>query len=588
MRSWTLAAWVCPVLLPLVVAGQLTNDPRAIPRTEKPPVVFLNGYESDCGGASFQRAFGIADQVLAAHGRVSLFFNNCSVPGRPSIETLSAAFASFLSSLQFADGQPVESVDVVGYSMGGLIVRGYLAGKQEAQGTFMPPLTIPIGKAIFVATPNFGTPVAALALGSDVRADELSGGSHFLMDLNTWNQNTDDLRGIDAIAIAGNGGTGLATTPGFDDGLAPLSSASLGFYMPGRTRVLPLCHVAAPGFLTLTGFCQPNAKGIARVTSADDDNARIIVSFLDGTADWQSIGAPIEQNSFLRNGGGLLVRARTVGDERIEPSSVNAAPAGGSAKQLNMSNREIAYTDLIAAGSLNLTIAAGDQSFNRRIDLSAGGAQAITVKPGPLVNAVLPATEILFPRIVSPRMIIAVYGAGLDQATVTLNGVSLEILAASDGQINAVLPADIDAGLSRLTVQNSSGSQTVNLLVETAFPTVFALDPSGSGAAAAVNASNGMVVSSSNPVGAGDYVELFLTGLGKTEKRGQLDYAKLQPTVTIGGLDCPVTYAGAAPGFTGLDQINCRLPAGLGARSAAPVVVRSGARSTSATTLAIR
>jgi len=117
---------------------------------------------------------------------------------------------------------------------------------------------------------------------------------------------------------------------------------------------------------------------------------------------------------------------------------------------------------------------------------------------------------------------------------------------------------------------------------------VFALDPSGRGASAAVNASNGMVVSSSNPVAAGDYVELFLTGLGPTEKRGQLDYAKLQPTVTIGGVDCPVTYAGAAPGFTGLDQINCRLPAGLGAQSAAPVVVRSGARSTSTTTLAIR
>jgi len=137
-------------------------------------------------------------------------------------------------------------------------------------------------------------------------------------------------------------------------------------------------------------------------------------------------------------------------------------------------------------------------------------------------------------------------------------------------------------------VQNASGSQTVNVLVEAAFPTVFALDPSGKGAAAAVNARNGMVVSPSNPVPAGEYVELFLTGLGATEKHGQLDYAKAQPTVTIGGLDCPLTYAGAAPGFLGLDQINCRLPAGLGPQSAAQVVVRSGARSTSATTLAIQ
>src|ERR1041385_7539566 len=105
MRYWSAAGWLCPVLLPLVVAGQLANDPRAIPLTGRPPVVFLNGYESDCGGGSFPRAFGIADQVLETHGRVSLFFNNCSIPGRPSIEMLGAAFASFLSSLRFTDGQ---------------------------------------------------------------------------------------------------------------------------------------------------------------------------------------------------------------------------------------------------------------------------------------------------------------------------------------------------------------------------------------------------------------------------------------------------------------------------------------------------
>ena len=35
-------------------------------------------------------------------------------------------------------------------------------------------------------------------------------GSQFLFDLNTWNQNLDDLRGIDVVGIIGNaGGIGL-------------------------------------------------------------------------------------------------------------------------------------------------------------------------------------------------------------------------------------------------------------------------------------------------------------------------------------------------------------------------------------------
>jgi hypothetical protein len=148
--------------------------------------------------------------------------------------------------------------------MGGLIVRSYLSGKQETQGLFAPPASLAIGKAIFIATPNFGTPVAALAFGASVQADELSSGSHFLIDLNTWNQNQDDLRGIDAIAMAGTGGTGLAVTPGFDDGLIALGSASLRFFRPGRTRVLPLCHVASPGLLTLE---PPTGNRLARLSS---------------------------------------------------------------------------------------------------------------------------------------------------------------------------------------------------------------------------------------------------------------------------------------------------------------------------------
>ena len=567
------------------VSGQFVGNPQAIPRTGHPPVVFLNGFEVDCGSASFQKAFGIADQVLQANGRASLFFNNCSISGRPSIEKLGAAFGSFLAGLTYDDGQPVGSVDVVGYSMGGLIVRSYLSGKQEAQGVFVPPPAILIGKVIFIATPHFGSPVAGLAFGSNVQTDELSSGSNFLMDLNTWNQTHDDLRGIDAIGIAGSGGTGLATTPGFDDGLVPLSSASLRFYLPGRTRILPLCHVASPGLLTLTGFCLPNAKGVARVTGANDDNARIIISFLNGSADWQSIGTGIEQNSLLQNGGGILVRSRTANDVKIEPSSVNAAPASGAAKKLNMSYSEIAYTDLISAGVVNLTVNAGAQSFAESVFAQGGGAQAIVAKKGPVVNAVIPAAALVFPLVVAPRMIVSIYGTGLDQAVVTLNGAAVSVIYGSDVQINAVLPGSAGVGLNQFVVQNAGGSQTVNVWTEAAFPAVFALSQAGS-SAAAVNAGTGKVVSSLNPMHAGEYVELFLTGLGATESRGGFDYARIQPLVSVGGVDCPVSYAGAAPGFAGLDQINCRIPGGLGAQGAA-VVVRSGLRSSPVSTLAV-
>jgi uncharacterized protein (TIGR03437 family) len=581
-RTLRLTVWL---FLPVLGFPQLVTNPKAIPRTGQPPVVFLNGFEPDCGSASFQGNFGIADQVLQAAGRASLFFNNCTVTGGPSVERLGDAFGAFLSGLTYEDGQPVGTVDVVGYSLGGLIVRSYLSGKQEAQGMFAPPGSIPVRKAIFIATPHFGTPVAALAFGGSVVTDELSSGSHFLMDLNTWNQNHDDLRGIEALAIAGTGGTGQAVMQGFDDGLVALSSASLGFYMPGRTRVLPLCHSASPGLLTRTGFCPANAKGLAQFAAATDDNARILISFLNGNTDWQSIGTDAAQNAFLQNGGGILVRARTANDARIDPSSVRATPAAGPAKDLNMSNSEIAYTDLISAGSASLAVNAGGQSFTQAVNVVPGGAQAVVMKPGPVVNAVIPAAALVLPRVVAPRMIISIYGSGLDQAAVRVNDAGLTVLYSSAQQINAVLPDNLNPGLARLSVQNAGGLQTVNLFVEAAFPAVFTL---GQGSAAAVNGLTGAIVSQDKPLHAGDYVALFLTGLGNTEKRGGFDYASLQPVVTVGGADCPVTYAGAAPGFAGLDQINCKIPAGLGMQNAASLVVRSGARSSPVTTLALQ
>jgi uncharacterized protein (TIGR03437 family) len=586
------------LLLAATASAQLVG-PQAIPRTGNPPVIFLNGFETDCSTNSLAKNFGIADQVLQASGRASVFFDNCKVPNSPSIETLGTAFGAFLTQLTYADGQPVPTVDIVGYSLGGLIVRAYLSGKQDTPGVFNPPPTIPIRKAIFIATPNFGTPVANLVSGLSVQTDELASGSHFLMDLNTWNQNHDDLRGIDAIALAGSGGTGITTVPGFDDGLVPLSSGSLLFYKPGRTRILPLCHESSPGVVTLTGLCFPNANGIAKVISAGGDNARIVASFLNDTPEWQTIGAAAESNSFLQSGSGILVRARTATDTAILPSSINAS-SGTTSKTLNMPNAELAYTDLINAGTVNLTVNAPSTTFTYAATLPPGGYLPIIAKQGPAISGVAPAALPIFPLVVTPRMIISIYGANLaaaiaqsttqplrvtlSDATVTLNGLPIGLLYVSPAQINAVLPDGI-SGLNKLQIQNTSGTQTINLFAEPASPSVFVI---ANGYAAAINTANNQPVSTSNPLRAGAYMELFLTGLGSTAKQNGLDISAAQPTVTVGGLNCPVTYAGAAPGFTGLDQLNCIIPAGLGSQASAQVIVTTGARSSPVTTVPVQ
>jgi uncharacterized protein (TIGR03437 family) len=586
-------AGVLSVWAQLIPVGQL------VPKTTKLPVVFLNGYEYDCGNASFSNAFGIADQVLQANGQVSLFFNYCSVSGSPSVEDLGVTFGAFLSNLRYADGQPVATVDIVAHSMGGLIVRSYLSGKLAATGEFNPPAATHIRKIVFVATPHFGTGIG-LPFGNTL-TNELSSGSRFLFDLATWNQGTDDLRGVDAIAIIGNGGTGHATTDGFDDGVIALTSASLGFYMPGRTRVVRYCHVDGGGLISLGGYCDFNALGIAVFRSTTQDPARIILSFLNDTADWQNIGVAAEQNSLLSANGGLYVTVRSANDTSLRTDSINAASSSGKSKQLNLPSNDVGYTDMFPAGQLMFTAAAGAVHVSQPLMLPAGTVDPIVLKPGPTIARVLPAAASVFPLSVAPGMIVAVYGISLaaqtaqapglplplqlSDAQVLLGGTPIALFYASANQVNALIPESA-SGLVKLGIHNAGGIHTVNLLVEAAVPAIFTQDQSGRGAAAALNAKNNVLVTSGNPVHAGEYLELFLTGLGLTTNRNDLDFANQQPTVTISGKDCPVTYAGRAPGFSGLDQINCVVPAGVSGDAA--ISVTSGNRTSNVATVAVQ
>jgi uncharacterized protein (TIGR03437 family) len=579
--------------------AQLIPAGQPIPKTAKPPVVFLNGYEYDCGSASFSKAFGIADQVLQANGQVSLFFNYCSVPGSPSIEDLGVAFGAFLFGLRYTDGQPVDRVDVVPHSLGGLVVRSYLSGKLAATGTFNPPAVTHIRKIVFVATPHFGTGIG-LPFGNTLTS-ELSSGSRFLFDLATWNQGTDDLRGVDAIAIIGNGGTGHATTDNFDDGVIALTSASLGFYMPGRTRVIPFCHVDGGGLISIAGYCSFNALGIAVFRSATQDPARIILSFLNDTADWQNIGVAAEQNPLLSANGGLYVTLRSANDLSLRADSINAASSSGKSKQLNLPSNDVGYTDMFPAGQLMFTAASGAVHMSQPLMLPAGTVDPVVLKPGPTISRVLPAAASEFPLSVAPGMIVAVYGislaaqtaqaAGLplplqlSDAQVLLGGTPIALFYASSSQVNALIPESA-SGLVKLGIHNTGGSHTVNVLVEAAVPAIFTQDQSGKGPAAAINAKNNVLVTSGNPVHAGEYLELFVTGLGLTTNRKGLDFANQQPTVAISGKDCPVTYAGRAPGFSGLDQINCVMPAGVSGD--ADISVTSGSRTSNVATVAVQ
>ncbi len=300
---------------------------RPLAVSSRPPVILLNGWQDPSLGIvgscpvsiSSKNTFGELESLLNSDGASTVFFDNCTVcPNYCTIEYIASALNQYLSTIHYTDGTPVQTVDLVAHSMGGLIARAYLAGKQVTSGVFLPPTNAKVRKLILIATPNFGSFQApkAYSLIGGPQLFELQPGSQFLLDLATWNKGQDDLRGVDALAIVGNAGYdgNLANA---SDGVVSLTSAALGFaQLDQRTRIVPYCHTD-PGFFAGLGMsCNSPPQGIAKVDiNGQHPTARIVRSFLADTQDWMSavLSRTPTQDPYLSQYGGIYFALENAG-----------------------------------------------------------------------------------------------------------------------------------------------------------------------------------------------------------------------------------------------------------------------------------
>ena len=106
------------------------------------------------------------------------------------------------------------------------------------------------------------------------------------------------------------------------------------------------------------------------------------------------------------------------------------------------------------------------------------------------------------------------------------------------------------------------------------------------------------VITASHPAERGQYVQLYGNGLGPvTNQPASGDPALVDPlsvipaetpvTVSIGGESAEVGWAGLAPGFPGLYQINARVPSDLAAGNQ-PITVTVRGRTSKASGIVVQ
>jgi uncharacterized protein (TIGR03437 family) len=194
---------------------------------------------------------------------------------------------------------------------------------------------------------------------------------------------------------------------------------------------------------------------------------------------------------------------------------------------------------------------------------------------------------------VSPASTLPLPGS-IDGVSVTVAGHTAPLYAVANvhgqEQVNFQVPFEV-AGMASaplVITRNGTPSAAVTVQLAVASPGIFTGDGQ---TAVAVRGDNNTLITADNAATAGMAIYFYATGLGAVENAPasgapasltQLSKTISAATVTLGGKACEVPFAGLAPGFVGVYQVNITVPGGVPAGSAQLVVTMDTAASPAA------
>lgn len=342
--------------------------------------------------------------------------------------------------------------------------------------------------------------------------------------------------------------------------------------------------------INTAGTLSTFAKITAPLAVAVDASGNVVAA--DASQIWSiaSSGAPTSLSKGLTSPAGLIFAAdgtlliadtganviRSLSTSGTLTAIAGTGTAGFSGDGGPALSAQLNAPAAVALGP-NGSILIADSGNNRIRALTPATASAETASTISIVNAAS-----LEPGGIAPGEISTIFGTGFDPGDTQLlfDGKPATVFYTSATQINALAPAALSVGstTSVSVVVDGNTAATASVPVVPAAPGIFTVG-NGTGQAAANN-QDGSLNSASNPAARGSVVSLYATGQGSA--------SNANVTLAIAGYNATILYAGPAPGFQGLMQINAQIPSGFLPPGIQDVVLTIGnVSSQSGVTLAI-
>ena len=354
--------------------------------------------------------------------------------------------------------------------------------------------------------------------------------------------------------------------------------------------------VSVLGSLDEIGVIDANATAISnaagqpsmsfRILMTADDGQTPFLEVSDGPLDFGGVfigetdlyTVPIRNTSLVDIGVTLSVSG---GGFRLDSES-EFTVAGGE-----QSHASVAFSPSSLGGfegELRVRSSDADQPV-RNIVLIASGLEARAPSQGPRINTNGVVDAASFQGTVAPGGIGSLFGGDLASVTqaatalplplelggvrVRVDGRDAPLFFVSAFQINFQIPFEVrsNATVDVVVIRDGVESPPVTVQVADYAPGVF-INPN-TGEPIIQRHPDGALITANNPAQPGDILIIFVTGIGSLKNAppsgepspaSPLASAHLTPDVTVGGASSQVFFAGLAPFFVGLGQVNIQLP----------------------------